>query len=98
MSEIGTQEKFSWLTHLFAKVGLDLRLFCIAIPRAKGDLIGVPAHLVAALFAIVMDPIANSTSSIGMIVLLIANLLRAPVLLSSWKQMMSETWIQLLLL
>lgn len=98
MSEIGTQEKFSWLTHLFAKVGLDLRLFYIAIPRAKGDLIGTPAHLVAALFAIVMDPIANSTSSIGMTVLLIATLLRAPVLLSSWKQMMSETWIQLLLL
>ena len=98
MEEIITEQKSQLFTRLFAKAGLDLRLFYIAVPRAKGDLIGEPAHLVAALFAIVIDPISNATSSIGIIVLLIATLLRAPSLVPSWKQMMAQTWIQLLLI
>jgi len=97
MAEIKSEEKISWLERVFDKVGLDTRLFYIAVPRAKGDLIGEPAHLVAALFAIVMDPISNATSSIGIIVLLIATLLRVHALVPSWKQMMAQTWIQLLL-
>jgi O-antigen ligase len=98
MSEIKTEEKFPWLTHLFTKAGLDLRLFYIAVPRAKGDLIGEPAHLIAAITAIVCEAISTASASAGINILLVATLLRAPALLPSWKQMLDQTWIRLLLL
>ena len=86
-----------WCTRLFAKVGLDLRLFYIAVPRAKGDLIGVPAHVAAAIVAIICEAISTATSSVGIFILLTATLLRAPALAPSWKQMFSQTWVKLLL-
>jgi len=98
MVEIKTEEKFPWLTRLFAKAGLDLRLFYIAVPRAKGDLIGEPAHLFAAITAIVCEAISTASASAGINILLVVTLLRAPALLSSWKQMLDQTWIRLLLL
>ena len=98
MSEIKTEEKFPWLTRLFAKAGLDLRLFYIAVPRAKGDLIGEPAHLIAAITAIVCEAISTASASVGINILLVATLLRAPALLSSWKKMLDQIWIRLLLL
>ena len=98
MAEIKTEEKFPWLTRLFAKAGLDLRLFYIAVPRAKGDLIGEPAHLIAAITAIVCEAISTASASAGINILLVATLLRAPALLPSWKQMLDQTWIRLLLL
>ena len=58
-----------WCTRLFAKVGLDLRLFYIAVPRAKGDLIGVPAHVAAAIVAIICEAISTATSSVGIFIL-----------------------------
>ena len=87
-----------WCTRLFAKVGLDLRLFYIAVPRAKGDLIGEPAHLVAAIIAIVCEAISTASVSVGINILVLATLLRAPALLPSWKQMLGQTWIKLLLI
>ena len=98
MAEIKTEDKFPWLTRLFAKAGLDLRLFYIPIPRAKGDLIGEPAHLIAAITAIVCEAISTASASAGINILLVATLLRAPALLPSWKQMLDQTWIRLLLL
>ena len=98
MAEIKTEEKFPWLTRLFAKAGLDLRLFYIAVPRAKGDLVGEPAHLIAAITAIVCEAISTASASVGINILLVATLLRAPALLSSWKKMLDQTWIRLLLL
>ena len=86
-----------WCTRLFAKVGLDLRLFYIAVPRAKGDLIGVPAHVAAAIVAIICEAISTATSSVGIFILLTATLLRASALVPSWKQMFSQTWVKLLL-
>ena len=93
-----SKSKGGWFTHLFAKIGLDLRLFYIAVGRAKGDLIGEPAHLVAAIIAIVCEAISTASASVGINILLLATLLRAPALLPSWKQMLSQTWIKLLLL
>jgi len=75
-----------------------LRLFYIAVGRAKGDLIGEPAHLVAAIIAIVCEAISTASASVGINILLLATLLRAPALLPSWKQMLSQTWIKLHLL
>lgn len=98
MVEIKTEDKFPWLTRLFAKAGLDLRLFYIPVPRAKGDLIGEPAHLIAAITAIVCEAISTASASAGINILLVATLLRAPALLPSWKQMLDQTWIRLLLL
>ena len=98
MAEIKTEDKFPWLTRLFAKAGLDLRLFYIPVPRAKGDLIGEPAHLIAAITAIVCEAISTASASAGINILLVATLLRAPALLPSWKQMLDQTWIRLLLL
>ena len=85
-------------TCLFAKAGLDLRLFYVSVPRAKGDLIGVPAHVAAAIVAIICEAISTATSSVGIFILLAATLLRAPALVPSWKQMLSQTWVKLLLL
>ena len=87
-----------WCTRLFAKIGLDLRLFYIAVPRAKGDLIGEPAHLIAAIIAIVCEAISTASVSVGINILVLATLLRAPALLPSWKQMLGQTWIKLLLI
>ena len=88
MSEMNAEENSPWLTRLFAKAGLDLRLFYIAVPRAKGDLIGEPAHLFAAITAIVCEAISTASASVGINILLVATLLRAPALLPSWKQML----------
>ncbi len=97
--EISTsQSKVGWFTRLFAKIGLDLRLFYIAVPRVKGDLIGEPAHLAAAIFAIVCEAISTASASVGINILLLATLLRAPALVPSWRQMLSQTWFKLLLL
>jgi len=85
-------------TCLFGKAGLDLRLFYVSVPRAKGDLIGVPAHVAAAIVAIICESISTATSSVGIFILLAATLLRAPALVPSWKQMLSQTWVKLLLL
>ena len=93
-----SESKVGWFTRLFAKIGLDLRLFYIAVPRMKGDLIGEPAHLVAAIIAIVCEAISTASASVGINILLLATLLRAPALLPSWKQMLGQTWIKLLLL
>ena len=79
-------------------MGLDLRLFYIAVPRMKGDLIGEPAHLVAAIVAIMCEAISTASSSVGIGILFCATALRAPALLPSWKQMLSQTWFKLLLL
>ena len=98
MSEMNAEENSPWLTRLFAKAGLDLRLFYIAVPRAKGDLIGEPAHLFAAITAIVCEAISTASASVGINILLVATLLRAPALLSSWKKMLDQIWIRLLLL
>ena len=98
MSEMNAEENSPWLTRLFAKAGLDLRLFYIAVPRAKGDLIGEPAHLFSAITAIVCEAISTASASVGINILLVATLLRAPALLSSWKKMLDPTWIRLLLL
>ena len=84
-------------TCLFGIAGLDLRLFYVSVPRAKGDLIGVPAHVAAAIVAIICEAISTATSSVGIFILLIATLLRAPALVPSWKQMFSQTWVKLLL-
>lgn len=84
-------------TCFFAKAGLDLRLFSVSVPRAKGDLIGVPAHVAAAIVAIICEAISTATSSVGIFILLTATLLRAPALVPSWKQMLSQTWVKLLL-
>ena len=93
-----SESKVGWLTRLFAKMGLDLRLFYIAVPRMKGDLIGEPAHLFAAIVAIVCEAISTASSSVGIGILFCATALRAPALLPSWKQMLSQTWFKLLLL
>ena len=98
MEILNNEPKIGWLTHLFAKIGLDLRLFYIAVPRIKGDLIGEPAHLAAAIFAIVCEAISTASASVGINILLLATLLRAPALVPSWKQMLSQTWFKLLLL
>ena len=98
MERLNCDLQAGWCTRLFAKVGLDLRLFYIAVPRAKGDLIGEPAHLVAAIIAIVCEAISTASASVGINILLFATLLRAPALLPSWKQMLGQTWIKLLLL
>ncbi len=97
VEEITTEQKTQWFTRMFSKVGLDLRLFYIAVPRAKGDLIGVPAHLVAAMIAIVCEAISTASSSIGIGILVVATLLRAPALVPTWKQMLGQFWIQALL-
>ena len=93
-----SESKVGWFARLFAKMGLDLRLFYIAVPRMKGDLIGEPAHLVAAIIAIVCEAISTASASVGINILLLSTLLRAPALLPSWKQMLGQTWIKLLLL
>ena len=95
---LSSDQQAGWCTRLFAKFGLDLRLFYIAVPRAKGDLIGEPAHLVAAIVAIVCEAISTASASVGINILVLATLLRALALLPSWKQMLGQTWIKLLLI
>ncbi len=65
--------------------------------RGTRDLIGEPAHLIAAIFALVMEPISTATASIGFTSLVVVGLLRSPVLLPIWKRMLSFLWIKLLL-
>ncbi len=95
---LNSGSKPGWFTKIFAKAGLDLRIFYIAVPRAKGDLLGVPAHVTAAIVAIICEAISTASASVGINILLVATMLRAPALLSSWKQMLDQTWIRLLLL
>jgi len=95
---LNSGSKPGWFTKIFAKAGLDLRIFYIAVPRAKGDLLGVPAHVAAAIVTIICEAISTATASVGINILLVATMLRAPALLSSWKQMLDQTWIRLLLL
>ena len=66
--------------------------------RATRDLVGEPAHLIAAIFAMVMEPISTATSSIGFTTLVVVGLLRAPVLWPIWRSMGRELWVKLLLL
>jgi hypothetical protein len=82
---LNTEPKVGWFTLLFAKAGLNLRLFYIAVPRAKGDLIGEPAHLAAAIIAIVCEAISTASASVGINILLLTTLLRAPALLHGEK-------------
>lgn len=98
MEILNTEPKVGWFTLLFAKAGLNLRLFYIAVPRAKGDLIGEPAHLAAAIIAIVCEAISTASASVGINILLLTTLLRAPALVPSWREMLSQTWFKLLLL
>lgn len=65
--------------------------------RGTRDLIGEPAHLIAAIFALVMEPISTATASIGFTTLVVVGLLRSPVLLPIWGRMLSFLWIKLLL-
>ena len=95
---LNSESKPGWFTKIFAKAGLDLRIFYIAVPRAKGDLLGVPAHVAAAIVTIICEAISTASASVGLNILLVATMLRAPALLSSWKQMLDQTWIRLLLL
>ena len=95
---LNSGSKPGWFTKIFAKAGLDLQIFYIAVPRAKGDLLGVPAHVAAAIVAIICEAISTASASVGINILLVATMLRAPALLSSWKQMLDQTWIRLLLL
>ena len=95
---LNSESKPGWFTKIFAKAGLDLRIFYIAVPRAKGDILGVPAHVAAAIVAIICEAISTASASVGLNILLVATMLRAPALLSSWKQMLDQTWIRLLLL
>ena len=95
---LNSGSKPGWFTKIFAKAGLDLRIFYIAVPRAKGDLLGVPAHVAAAIVTIICEAISTASASVGINILLVATILRAPALLPSWKQMLDQTWIRLLLL
>ena len=95
---LNSGSKSGWFTKIFAKAGLDLRIFYIAVPRAKGDLLGVPAHVAAAIVTIICEAISTASASVGINILLVATILRAPALLPSWKQMLDQTWIRLLLL
>ena len=66
--------------------------------RATRDLIGEPAHLIAAIFALVMEPISTATSSIGFTTLVVVGVLRSPVLLPIWGRMLTFAWVKLLLI
>ena len=66
--------------------------------RATRDLVGEPAHLIATIFAMVMEPISTATASIGFTTLVVVGLLRAPVLWPIWRAMARELWVKLLLL
>ncbi len=65
--------------------------------RATRDLIGEPAHLIAAIFALVMEPLSTATASIGFTTLVVVGALRSPVLLPIWGRMLSFLWVKLLL-
>ena len=66
--------------------------------RGTRDLIGEPAHLIAAIFALVMQVLGSAPASIGFVTLVVAGALRSPVLLPVWWRMLSFTWVKLLLL
>lgn len=65
--------------------------------RTTRDLIGEPAHLLVALFAMVMEPLGTAPASVGFTSLFIVGCLRMPVLLPVWRRMLDQTWIRLLL-
>ncbi len=65
--------------------------------RATRDLIGEPAHLFVAIFAMVMEAISTATASIGFTSLVVVGLLRAPVLWPIWRAMWREWWVKVLL-
>lgn len=65
--------------------------------RMSRDWLGEPAHLIAALFAMVMEPLGTAPASVGFTALCVVGLLRAPVLLSVWRRMLAQGWIQLLI-
>ena len=62
------------------------------------DIVGEPAHLIAAIFAMVMEPISTATASVGFTTLCVVAALRLPVLWPIWRRMYGQTWIKLLLL
>jgi len=62
------------------------------------DLVGEPAHLIAAIFALVMEPISTATASIGFATLCMIAALRLPVLWPIWRRMLGQTWIKLLVI
>ena len=65
--------------------------------RATRDLVGEPAHLIAAIFAMVMETLGTGPASVGFITLCVAGGLRAHVLWPIWRRMFGHTWIKLLL-
>ena len=62
------------------------------------DIVGEPAHLIAAIFALIMEPISTATASIGFATLCVVAALRLPVLWPIWRRMFEQTWIKLLVL
>ena len=62
------------------------------------DIVGEPAHLIAAIFAMIMEPISTATASVGFTTLCVVAALRLPVLWPIWRRMFGQTWIKLLLL
>ena len=66
--------------------------------KCSRDLIGEPAHLISALFALVMEPLSTATASIGFTTLVVVGVLRTPALFAVWGRMLQFLWVKLLLL
>ncbi len=65
--------------------------------RTTRDIVGEPAHLIAAIFAMVMETLGTAPASVGFATLCIVGALRVPVLWPIWQRMFAQTWVKLLL-
>lgn len=63
---------------------------------ATRDLVGEPAHLIVAIFAMVMETLGTAPASIGFTTLCCVGILRAPVLWPTWQRMWRQGWIKVL--
>jgi O-antigen ligase len=63
---------------------------------ATRDLVGEPAHLIVAIFAMVMETLGTAPASIGFTTLCFVGILRAPVLWPTWQRMWRHMWIKML--
>lgn len=63
---------------------------------ATRDLVGEPAHLIVAIFAMVMETLGTAPASIGFTTLCGVGILRAPVLWPTWQRMWRQGWIKVL--
>ncbi len=63
---------------------------------ATRDLVGEPAHLIVAIFAMVMEPLGTAPASIGFTTLCCVGILRAPVLWPTWQRMWRQGWVKVL--